>query len=94
MILSDFLPRQKYDNSNPHEIIPISLNKHNILCEKYYNIRKSENYLVQMLYHTKSSGIKLTEVYGTSKNLDPNIQPEKQAVRPLKGNEFHKRSQG
>ena len=25
MILSDFLPRQKMDNSNPHEIIPISL---------------------------------------------------------------------
>ena len=26
MILSDFLSRQKYDNSNPHEIIPISFN--------------------------------------------------------------------
>ena len=26
MVLSDFLSRQKHDNSNPHEIIPISFN--------------------------------------------------------------------
>ena len=26
MILSDFLSRQKHDDSNPHEIIPISFN--------------------------------------------------------------------
>ena len=31
MILSDFLSRQKHDDSNPHEIIPISFNMHNIL---------------------------------------------------------------
>ena len=37
---------------------------------------------------TKSSGIKLPEVHGVSKNLDPNIQPEKQNIRPLKGNEI------
>ena len=42
MILSDFLSKQKYDNSNPHGILPISLNMHNILHEKYYNIEKSE----------------------------------------------------
>ena len=34
MILSDFLSRQKHDNSNPHEITPISFNMHNILHEK------------------------------------------------------------
>ena len=38
MILSDFLLRQKYTNSNPHEIIPISFNMHNIPYEKYYNV--------------------------------------------------------
>ena len=31
MILSDFLSRQKHHDSNPHEIIPISFNMHNIL---------------------------------------------------------------
>ena len=42
MILSDFLSRQKHDDSNPHEIILISINMHNILHEKYYNTGKSE----------------------------------------------------
>ena len=31
MILSDFLSRQKHDDSNPHEIIPISFTMHNVL---------------------------------------------------------------
>ena len=88
MILSDFLSRQKHDNSNPHEIIPISFNMHNILHEKYYNIGKSEKYLVQTQSQTKSSRIKLPEVHDVRKNLDPNIQPEKQNIRPLKGNEI------
>ena len=59
---------------------------HNMLHEKYYNIGKSEKYLVQMWSQTKSSGVKLLEVHGASKNLDPNIQPEKQTIKPLKGN--------
>ena len=31
MILSDFLSRQKHDDSDPHEIIPISFNRYNAL---------------------------------------------------------------
>ena len=34
MVLSDFLSRQNDDDSNPHEIIPISFNMH----IKYYKI--------------------------------------------------------
>ena len=30
MILSDFLSRQTHDESNPHEIIPISFNIYNV----------------------------------------------------------------
>ena len=67
---------------------------HNILHEKYYNIGKSEKYFVQVWSQTKSRRIKLPEVHGVSKNLDPNIQPEKQNIRPLKEMKFHKRSQG
>ena len=37
MILSDFLSRQKHDDSNPHEVIPISFNMKDILDSKYYN---------------------------------------------------------
>ena len=46
---------------------------HNILHKKYYNIGKSEKYLVQTWSQTRSSGIKLLEVYGVNKNLDPNL---------------------
>ena len=47
-----------------------------------------------MWSETKPSRIKLLEVHGVSKNLDPNIQPEKQAIRPLKGNEISQENQG
>ena len=76
MILSDFLSRQNHDDSNPQKILPISFNMHNLLHEKYYNIGKTERYLVQMQSQTKSSGIKLPEVHCMSKNLDPNILPK------------------
>ena len=46
MILSDFLLRQTHDDSNPHDIIPISFNMHNRLHERYYKIEAKENYLV------------------------------------------------
>ena len=37
MILSDFfLSRQKHNNSNPHEIIPVSFNMQGVLQDKYY----------------------------------------------------------
>ena len=81
-VLSDFLSRQDIENSNPHEIIPISFNMHKVLHENYYNI---ENYLVQTRSQAKSSGIKLPEVNDMGKNLDPNIKPEKQHANPIKG---------
>ena len=44
MVLSDFLSRQNNDDSNPHEILPISFNMHKVLQENYYKI---DRYLVQ-----------------------------------------------
>ena len=75
MVLSDFLSRQKNDNSNPHEIIPISFNTYNILNDNYYNIEK---YCIQARSQARSSSIKLPEVHGMVNNLDPNVKPEKQ----------------
>ena len=86
MIISDFLSRQNHGNSNPHEIMPISFNMHNLLHEKYYNIGKTEKYLVQMWSQTKSSGVNVPEVHGMSKYLNPNILTEKQNIKPWKGN--------
>ena len=74
MILSDFLSRQKIDNSNLHEIIPLSFNICWILDNNYY----SEKYLIQTRPQAKTSGIKPPEVHGVGKNLDPNLKPEKQ----------------
>ena len=49
MILSNFLSSKKHDDSNPHEIIPISFNMKSILQARYYNLDKgnSGKYLVQ-----------------------------------------------
>ena len=81
MLLSDFLSRQNNDDGNPHEIIPISFNKHQVLHENYNNM---ENYFAQTRSQVKASGIKLPEVQGMGKNLDPNIKPETQHVNPIK----------
>ena len=85
MILSDFLSRQKHDDSNLHEIIPISFNMQSLLEARCYDIGEgnSGQYLVQTWPQAKSSGIKLPEVHGIGKSLDLNIQPEKQVVKPI-----------
>ena len=85
MILSEFLSRQKHDDSNPHEIIPISFNMQNVLLSRYYiiNERKEGKYLVQTRLQAKSSGITLPELHAVDKGLDPNILPEKQVMKPI-----------
>ena len=74
MVLSDFLSRPKNDNSNRHQIIPISFNKYKILNDNYCNV---ETYCIQTRSQARSSGTKLPEVHGMRKNLDPNVKPEK-----------------
>ena len=53
MILSDFLSRQIEDDSNPHEIIPISFHIREILQEYYQNIIKN-TYMVQTRLQAKA----------------------------------------
>ena len=82
IVSSDFLSRQKNDNSSPTEIIPISFTKYKILNDNYYNIEK---YLIQTRSQARSSGIKLTKVHDMGKNLNPNIKSEKQHANPKQG---------
>ena len=49
------------------------------------NYNKIDSYLVQTRPQARSSGIKLPEVHGMRRNLDPNIKPEKQHANPIKG---------
>ena len=83
MILSDFLSRQNIDDSNLHEIIPISFNLRAVLQDKYYNLEgEKERYMIQTRSQTKASGVQLSEVHGTRKGLGPHKVPEKQ-LQPI-----------
>ena len=47
MILSGFLYRQIHDDSDPHEVIPISFNMYNTLYETYYRTELQDQYFIQ-----------------------------------------------
>ena len=93
MVLSDFLSRQKLDNSNPHEIIPLAFSLRNILHESYYRLNNltkmtesgMNKYMVQTRAQAKSGRTKVPEVHGAKKNLIPHIKPEKSvpSVHPI-----------
>ena len=82
MILSDFLSRQRTNNSNPHEIIPISFDMQVILRDRYYNVgqEKESIYLIQTWSQSKTSGITLLAVHGVDKGVDPSVKPEKKQI--------------
>ena len=72
MILSDFLSRQIEDDSNLHEIIPISFNIWEILQESYHNM-VTDTYKVQMRAQAKAQANAPTVV---------NAQPVAQKTTP------------
>ena len=84
MLLSDFPSRQKTDNSNPHEIIPISFSLRKVLCENYYKLdnltetTEIDKYMVQTRSQAKSSCIKAPVVHAIDKGLIPHVKPEHQ----------------
>ena len=74
--------RQTHNDSNPHDIIPISFNMHKALYKNDYKIETKERYLVQTWSQTKWSGIALPEVHDAKKILNMNVFPEKQKIAP------------
>ena len=48
-------------------------------------LKEIDSYLVQTRSQARSSGIKLLEVHGMRKNLDPNIKLGKQHVNSIRG---------
>ena len=87
MVLSDFLSRQKADDSNPHELIPISFMLRNQIDDHFYRINigndqpKTNRYFIQTRSQAKSGSIKIPEIHGANNGLDPHVQLGKQ--RPL-----------
>ena len=71
MILSDFLSRQIEDDSNPHEIIPISFNIWDILQDNYHQLT-TDTYNVQ----TKAQA----KVQANTPTM-PNTPPEKERAK-------------
>ena len=88
MVLSDFLFRQKTDDSNPHKLIPISFTLGSQMDNHFYQITnekdqlKTDRYSVQTRSQVKASRIKLPEVHGTDKSLDTHVRPGKQKPLP------------
>ena len=70
MVLSDFLSRQKVDDSNPHKIIPISFTLRSQADNHFYQINneiywpKTDEYLVQTRSQARSSSFKILEIHG------------------------------
>ena len=95
MILSDFLSRQEIDKSDLHEIIPISFDMKAILNEKYYKLEEENGeYLVQMQSQAKDRGIKVPEVHGSKKGIDPNLRPEwlvRKSQKPVENSKAEKK---
>ena len=89
MVLSDFLSRQQTDDSNPHELIPISFLLRDQVSDYFYridnemNLPRKDKYLVQTRSHVRSSGIRLLEIHGANKGLDPHMQLGKQKLFPI-----------
>ena len=81
MILSDYLSRQMVDKINLYEIIPISFDMKAVLKDRYYYVGNESRYLVQTCSQAKDSGIKLPEVHGVDKGINPNIKPERQILK-------------
>ena len=89
MVLSDFLSRQKMDDSNPHELIPISFSLRDQVSDYFYridngnNLPRKDKYLVQTRSQVRVSGIRVPEMHEANKGLDPHVQPGKQKSFPI-----------
>ena len=77
------------DDSNPHELIPISFSLKSQVSDYFYhidneiNLPRKDKYLVQTRSQVRSSGIRLPEIHGANKGLDPHVQPGKQKSFPI-----------
>ena len=82
MVLSNFLSRQLGDDSDPHEIIPISFNIKEILKENYQNMVK-DTYMVQTRSQAKAQANAPTVQNTTGKPLTQNAIPKVDKI-PIK----------
>ena len=82
MVLSDFLSRQIEDDSDPHEIIPMSFNIKEILKENYQNMVK-DTYMVQTRSQAKAQANAPTVQNITGKPITQDAIPKVDKI-PIK----------
>ena len=90
MVLSDFLSRQKTDDSNLHKLIPISFTLKGLSHEHFYQLNsmtrtgetETNKYLIQTRSQAKSSGVKVQEIHGVNKGLNRHVKYERQKPLP------------
>ena len=70
MIVADYLSRNRHDDEDPAELIPVSFCK----------IIDIDEFCMATRALVKASGEKVPEVHGVGKELDPHIMPEQQYV--------------
>ena len=78
------------DDSNPHEIIPISSTLKSPVSNHFYQINstneisetETNKYLIQTRSQAKSSGIKVPEIHGVNKGINPHIKLGRQQPLP------------
>ena len=83
MVLSNFLSRQKTDDSNPHKIIPMSFTLKSLAHDHLYQFNstnessetETNKYLIQTRSQAKSSSINVPEIHGSNKGINPHVKP-------------------
>ena len=78
MVLHNFLSIMEGDESDPHEIIPISFNIQSTLARQYYTIAShiAETHKVKTGLATKAAGVHMPIVHRVDKVVNPNLKPE------------------
>ena len=80
MVLSDFLSRQPRDNSDPHQVIPISFNMKEILKQNYQNVVKDQ-FMVQTRSQAKTRGVNTPMVQKATK--PPDGYKRRKEIKPI-----------
>ena len=83
MILCDYLSRIAVDDGNPDEVIPISFNalaQYRLAMDYIAESFLISHFNVVTRSGTSAAGISLPPVHGAQKGLDPDLEPQKQAV--------------
>ena len=74
------MSRQQGDDSDPHQIIPMSFNMTEILKQNCQNYLK-DTFVVQTRSKNKAKGVKVPAIHGATKPLVPHKIPAKQPVK-------------